>query len=139
MNIDTLVSHIRQYPDLHYRLSTEHITLFIWHARELKRDIDLMQPSRVSAETGPPATIPPSIVLFLSEALALPLLDVNALWSIFRNIIWESANEGTADSGAQVAQAVARNYEEYGYKYGIGASLQILLWFLLINIYGLFS
>ena len=53
----------------------------------MKRSIHLHQPARQTFDTAL-CTLPPSISLFLANAVMIPLETVPHLWTLLKDVIW---------------------------------------------------
>lgn len=79
-------------------LSTPQILAFFRLASGLKDDILLTQPAEKSMDEAP-LILPPSVVLFLGEATAIPPRYIQKLWKESRFVLWSlpSADQAKLD------------------------------------------
>ncbi|KAF7300735.1 hypothetical protein MKEN_01298300 [Mycena kentingensis (nom. inval.)] len=79
--------------------------------RIVKNDIILVQPSTVPVNIAP-AILPPSIVLFVEEALGIAYNAVEALWDVIRDEVWTSAMPKPSEEEREM-------FRKYGWHRGL--------------------
>lgn len=87
MHITYVLTLLEAHPGL-CKLSLNHVTTFSRLASHLKNDILLPQPPQQTDLTTPPDVLPPSIALFLSEAIEIELEDIDDCWDILKDHVW---------------------------------------------------
>jgi len=81
----------------------------------LKRDISLPQPISKSNYDHAPAFLPPTIQEFLSEVLELDIEDVDSLWGIIKDDVWELPTE------EETYKLREKYFQKYGWKRELSA------------------
>lgn len=87
MDIRAALQQLKDHKELH-QLSLVTIMAFISLATSLKHDIMQPQPLFLPQDQSPDI-LPPSIVYFLSQSLAIPLTSIQECWHIFKFNIWD--------------------------------------------------
>ncbi|KAF8144269.1 hypothetical protein K438DRAFT_1632122 [Mycena galopus ATCC 62051] len=80
----------------------------------LKDDIILCQPHNIPTD-APPAFLPPSIELFISQAAGLPQHSIIDLWTAFKTDIWSL-------SDIRLSPAEEELFRQHGWKLGFSMS-----------------
>ncbi len=120
MHMRQLAQRLAVHNDLDLRVSVENIGSFICFTRRLWRDITLMQDIHSSFTTdAPPDTLPPSVLLFLSDSLGQAVEDLKLLWDILKHDIWKEKGLDSSNRDDEL-------YKVYGIRYGIGTWHTIL-------------
>ncbi|KAF4584776.1 hypothetical protein EYR38_002007 [Pleurotus pulmonarius] len=102
----SLFEQLRLVSDLE-PITLRHIFNFTRITNKLKDDILLAQPASHFGDE-PPVVLPPSIVLFMSQALDLPGTVISRLWDVLRLEAWEHQMPDDA-----------KIFEEYGHRLGL--------------------
>lgn len=114
MPYDELHERLSEHPSLCKILTLDHILRFLSLSSRLVRDINLIQPTSVSASKQAPEFLPPTIAEFLSQSLELSLEEVQQCWDVFGDIVW--ALPGVKEQ----EDIVERLFEEHGHPLGVG-------------------
>jgi hypothetical protein len=115
MKLSTAYKALRRVQALRY-LTLNQTSTFVRLAARLKRDILQPQPIPETIPDTPPTVLPPSVAEFLSDALALPIQDINLCWDLLKEDVWE------APVLKDIKQEDLRLFKEYGRKRGLGSS-----------------
>lgn len=89
-------------------VTLKHLFNFIHITNKLRNDILLAQPASHPADE-PPIALPPSVTLFLSQALDLPCAAVTVLWEVLRTEAW----------GGDLVLDHRMIFERYGHPIGL--------------------
>ncbi|KAJ3569080.1 hypothetical protein NP233_g5296 [Leucocoprinus birnbaumii] len=96
-------------------LTLGQISCFVHSAAHLKRDMALPATLKTSYPDQPPVVLSASFAQFLSDAVGISEAQVDQIWSVFKQEIWESPN---------ITVCTVKDYqlfEKYGWPLGIGA------------------
>ena len=92
-------------------MTLEHVCQYIRLVQHLKNDILLAQPAELSLEQAP-EILPPTISLFLSNALNVPQESMQDSWEILKDHIWECQKVGLMREDYDA-------FKLYGWKLGL--------------------
>jgi hypothetical protein len=113
MALVDLLYELAAEPALRY-FTLEQATSFIRLTSILKHDIQLPQPI-VQTNNEAPEILPPSISLFLSQALAIPLAAVARCWDILKDEAWRALPAPFSEQDEVM-------FREYGWKLGLSTT-----------------
>ncbi|KAJ7574078.1 hypothetical protein C8J56DRAFT_1065320 [Mycena floridula] len=96
------------------KLSVSQIMRFLWLSSCLKHDILLPQPIAESSDSSkPPGILPSSVHLFLSDAIGVPVDEIDHCWDVLKDEAWNTP------SPEDLKAEDMRFFQEYGWKRGL--------------------
>lgn len=122
MHILQVLKNLSDHPSL-YNLTIDEVMAFARLAFHLKRDIIQPQPVNDACSLDiPPAILPVSISIFLSNALGIPLDSVQDCWEILSDYAWSL-------SEAPLFRADYVTFKQFGWELGLSfVDFHKLLW-----------